>query len=156
MRAPAPALLALADVLTPERNRIRRPARSAISASASIRTASPAWTTPALHALCRRLLPHGTVVVTLGAAGVFVSHADDQLRGDGHHYYRVAAEPAHAVDTTGAGDAFNGALAASLANAPQAAFAEHVRSPIATRRCRPNRRARRVDAAAGRRPARFA
>ena len=30
-------------------------------------------------------------------------------------------------DTTGAGDAFNGALAAALARAPQQAFASHVR-----------------------------
>ena len=30
-------------------------------------------------------------------------------------------------DTTGAGDAFNGALAASLAQAPDAAFIKHVR-----------------------------
>jgi ribokinase len=31
------------------------------------------------------------------------------------------------VDTTGAGDAFNGALAASMALKPERAFAEHVR-----------------------------
>lgn len=80
-----------------------------------------------LHGLCRQLLPGGTVVVTLGAVGVFVSHEDEQLRGDSQPYYRVAAESAHTVDTTGAGDAFNGALAASLAHAPQAAFNLHVR-----------------------------
>jgi ribokinase len=34
-----------------------------------------------LHALCRDLT-HGTVVVTLGAVGCFVSHADENLRGD--------------------------------------------------------------------------
>ena len=42
---------------------------------------------------------------------------------------RVAppAEPATPVDTTGAGDAFNGALAAALAQRPGAAFAVHLR-----------------------------
>lgn len=80
-----------------------------------------------LHALCREVHPKGTVVITLGATGVFVSHADEQLRGDGKHFYRHPAESVTAIDTTGAGDAFNGALVASLAHAPQAAFADHVR-----------------------------
>lgn len=80
-----------------------------------------------LHALCRALGHDSTVVVTLGASGCFVSHADGRLRGDEAACYRIAAEPAHVVDTTGAGDAFNGALAASLALFPQRAFIEHVR-----------------------------
>ena len=80
-----------------------------------------------LHALCREVHPKGTVVITLGATGVFVSHADDLHRGDGKAFYRHPAESVTAADTTGAGDAFNGALVASLAHAPQAAFAEHVR-----------------------------
>jgi ribokinase len=80
-----------------------------------------------LHQLCRQLLPAGTVVITLGAVGAFVSHADDLLRGDTQPYYRIAAEQAQTIDTTGAGDAFNGALVASLAHAPAAAFAQHVR-----------------------------
>ena len=80
----------------------------------------------ALHAHCRRLLPHGTLVVTLGAAGAFVSHADGALHGDADAAYRVPAFPATPVDTTGAGDAFSGALAASLAQR-DAPFAEHVR-----------------------------
>lgn len=80
----------------------------------------------ALHALCRRLdVP--TVVLTLGARGCFVSHAPDALRGDGAASYRIAGETAEAIDTTGAGDAFNGALAAALALHPERPFADAVR-----------------------------
>ncbi len=59
--------------------------------------------------------------------GVFVSHAEEQLRGDALPYYRLGAESVAVSDTTGAGDAFNGALAAALAHAPAAPFAAHVR-----------------------------
>lgn len=88
--------------------------------------AIPTLDDDALHALCRKLnVP--TVVVTLGARGCFVSHADDHPRGDGATHYRVAGEPAEAIDTTGAGDAFNGALAAALALHPERPFADAVR-----------------------------
>ncbi|MGH8076041.1 MAG: PfkB family carbohydrate kinase, partial [Lysobacter sp.] len=80
-----------------------------------------------LHACCRQLLPHGSVVITLGAAGCFVSHTDAKLRGDSQPHYRLEAARVHALDTTGAGDAFNGALCASLAHAPDRAFVEHAR-----------------------------
>lgn len=80
-----------------------------------------------LHALCRLLLPHGSVVVTLGSVGVFVSHAEEQLRGDAQPHYRIGAESVAASDTTGAGDAFNGALSASMAQFSDQPFATHVR-----------------------------
>jgi ribokinase len=72
-----------------------------------------------MHALCRRLAVP-TVVLTLGAQGAFVSHADAPLRGDDAACYRVAAREVDAIDSTGAGDAFNGALAAHLALHPDA------------------------------------
>ena len=49
-----------------------------------------------LHALCRDLT-HGTVVVTLGSSGCFVSHAESNLRGDATACYRVPAETVRAV-----------------------------------------------------------
>lgn len=80
-----------------------------------------------LHDLCRRWRPDATVVLTLGAAGCFVSHTPRDLRGDAHDHYRVPASRVAPVDTTGAGDAFNGALAASLACLPDRPFETHVR-----------------------------
>ena len=118
-------LLASADVLTPNESEfaalIARHTAMAIPASA-VATAGD----DALHVLCRTLHPSGTVVITLGAMGSFVSHADAAMRGDDAAHYRVAAESAQVVDTTGAGDAFNGALCASMANRPDARFAQHL------------------------------
>ncbi|TCO43189.1 ribokinase [Dokdonella fugitiva] len=66
-----------------------------------------------LHRLARGLgVP--SVIVTLGAHGCFVSHEDARRHADARPYYRVAAEHADVVDTTGAGDAFSGALVAAL------------------------------------------
>ena len=67
-----------------------------------------------LHALARRLAPDASVVITLGHSGCFVSHPEQRRRGDAASCYRVAAEAVQAVDSTGAGDAFSGALAAAL------------------------------------------
>ncbi|WP_147652221.1 ribokinase [Vulcaniibacterium gelatinicum] len=120
------ALLALVRIATPNETEFCAWAQRQ-TGSAPDPDALAALADAALHALCRRLLPQGTVVVTLGAAGCFVSHADHARHGDALPCYRVPAAPAQAVDTTGAGDAFNGALAASLALEPQAPFAQHVR-----------------------------
>ena len=78
-----------------------------------------------LHALARRL-GDGTVVVTLGSAGCFVSHGVD-WRGDAAACQRVAGERVATRDSTGAGDAFSGALAAALALSPGRPFADAVR-----------------------------
>jgi ribokinase len=66
-----------------------------------------------LHALARRL-GVGTVVITLGAHGCFVSHGATTMRGDSDAFYRIAPERVNAIDTTGAGDAFSGSLVAAL------------------------------------------
>ena len=65
-----------------------------------------------LDAAARRL-GVATVVITLGSRGCFVSHGDDR-RGDADACYRLPPENVNAVDTTGAGDAFSGALVAAL------------------------------------------
>ena len=66
-----------------------------------------------LHALCRTTgVP--TVIITLGERGCFVSHGREH-RGDADAYYRLPPESVRAIDSTGAGDAYSGALAAALA-----------------------------------------
>ena len=60
----------------------------------------------ALEVLAGRM-PHGAVVVTLGAAGAIAAQHDARLRIPGH--------AVHAIDTVGCGDAFVGAMLAALA-----------------------------------------
>ncbi|HJU26100.1 MAG TPA: ribokinase [Rhodanobacteraceae bacterium] len=80
-----------------------------------------------LHALARRLAPEATVVITLGASGCFVSHEERRRRGDAASSYRLPAEQADVVDTTGAGDCFCGALAAAMLRLDGRPFADAVR-----------------------------
>jgi ribokinase len=120
---PSRGLIDLADVLTP--NETEFVALLAAHAGIQVDAAAlPALADAALHAMCRTLLPAGTVIVTLGGAGCFVSHGA-ALRGDAQAAYRVPAAAVSPVDTTGAGDAFSGALAASIATR-DGAFTDHV------------------------------
>ena len=123
---PTPALLAQVDVLTPNESEFAALVAHHVGEHVDEDTVAT-LDQARLHALCRELMPDGSVVITLGASGCFVSHAAGVLRGDTVACYRVAAEMVHAIDTTGAGDAFNGALAASLARTPSLPFREHVR-----------------------------
>jgi ribokinase len=96
----------LIDVLTPNESEFALWLQSrlgrTIAAEAVVRESDEE-----LQGLCRALaIP--TVLITLGAHGVFVSRADGGQR--------VAAEAVTVRDTTGAGDAFNGALAAAMAS----------------------------------------
>lgn len=74
-----------------------------------------------LHALCRQCeVP--TVVLTLGKQGCIVSHQDSGAANNrgaqrisvSKKFYRVPALSVTPVDTTGAGDAFTGGLAAGI------------------------------------------
>ncbi len=99
---PAPAraldteLLARVDVLVPNRTELALLARAAVPDGAA-----------AAAELAARLQGPRAVVVTLGADGAVVSHE----RGAEH----IPAPAVDAVDATGAGDAFCGALSDALA-----------------------------------------
>ncbi len=104
--APVPAsaesitdgLLSLVDVLTP--NRLEAFALARMSPDSSH---EPGWI-----ACANRLLQTGTraVVITLGAQGCLIA--------SGAKTRRIPAPQVSVVDTVGAGDAFNGALAVAL------------------------------------------
>lgn len=84
-----------------------------------------------LHALARKIDVR-SVVITLGGQGCFVSHADADPSSDDHcrndrSFYRMEAEDVHAIDSTGAGDAFNGALVAATLRFAERPFADAVR-----------------------------
>lgn len=128
--ATTPDLLALCDIITPNETEfaalVQRHLGQSLEAS-GVATLDDAI----LHGLCRQLLPAGRVVVSLGAGGCFASHPDDapdHAGGGGSiPFQRMPAEPAEACDTTGAGDAFDGALAAALALDLRAPFHRHLR-----------------------------
>ena len=104
-------LIALADVLSPNETEFAH----LLQALHGIELPANWWRAAdaELHGWARELSSL-TVVITLGAEGAFVSHAPNQLRGDSELYYRVTALAANAIDSTGAGDAFNAGLAAGM------------------------------------------
>ena len=120
------ALLEVADLITPNETEFAELCLRVLGEQLDPEQVS-ATLSSELHALCRRLHRDGSVVITLGAAGCFVSHADAARFHDSAASYRIAAIKANAVDTTGAGDAFNGALAAELARDPEQSLAQSIR-----------------------------
>jgi ribokinase len=115
-----PATIALAHVLTPNESELALLAGAATGgpgagadagAATAGEQAAAAAGAPDVEVLARRLLAHDAdraVVVTLGAAGALAVPADGPA-------FAIPALHVVPVDTTGAGDAFNGALAAGLA-----------------------------------------
>ncbi len=107
---PAPALannaelLHLADIITPNESEL----------SALLQKHGEAYSAQdiaclsgqQLHALARKL-PCATVIITLGARGILLSTATE--------FHEISPPLVTVRDTTGAGDCFNGALAAELA-----------------------------------------
>jgi ribokinase len=118
-------LLDRIDILTPNESEFAHLLRRCAGLAADADTLAQ-LSDEQLHASCRRLgVP--TVVLTLGARGVFVSHDAEEARGDATPFYRLAAEAVTPRDTTGAGDAFSGALAAALCRLGAAPFRQAVR-----------------------------
>jgi ribokinase len=114
-----PATIAMADVLTPNEAELALLAGSVIGSAPADGgpggARSPAGPDAGdIETVARRLLAGGpddrAVVVTLGAAGALVVPAVGAAS-------TIAAARVVPLDTTGAGDAFNGALAAGLAAA---------------------------------------
>lgn len=119
-RALPPELLELIDIITPNETEAETLTGKAVTDEASL-----AAIAADLHGS-----GIGTVIITLGSRGAYVS--DEQIRAV------VPAPAVEAVDTTAAGDVFNGALVAALAEnqpLPDAlAFANRAAALSVTRR----------------------
>jgi ribokinase len=115
---PAPAAgieretIDLADIITPNRGEL-------VTLLGATGPASVARGTAAITKAAGGLLAHGrtpgvrqAVIVTLGRLGAQLVHVDDSGKVVSEE---VPAPEVEAIDTTGAGDAFNGALAVALA-----------------------------------------
>ena len=119
-----PALLARLDLLTPNESELALLLHKVTGTQLAADQVA-ALSDDALHAYSR-MLGVPTVVVTLGEQGCFVSHGNGSgLRGGDPDRYRITAESVNAVDSTGAGDAFNGALLAAMLRDADGTFRGH-------------------------------
>lgn len=116
-------LLHRADVLTPNEGEFATLVRRFLGTDMDTDSVAQ-MDDHALHAVARRLTG-ATMVITLGRHGCFVSHGA-QRHHDADEHYRVGAETVTPIDTTAAGDAFCGALAAGLAQLPERNFRQAV------------------------------
>ncbi len=119
------SLLRLVNILTPNETELAQ----LISQLGNTRIEAKSIATLSddeLFALTAKL-PVETVIVTLGAAGCFVAEHGGAADNTPPRRYRLAAEPVRALDSTGAGDAFAGALAALLAKTPKSSLSEAIR-----------------------------
>ena len=121
------ALLELTDVLTPNESEF-----ASLLAQRGDRVDADslaAMDDGLLQLLCLKL-PVDTVVLTLGGAGVAVSHREPNRWRDQQAFYRQPAAAAKVIDTTGAGDAFNGALVAALSRSADGPMSEAVLNAV--------------------------
>ncbi|MFN8392060.1 MAG: ribokinase [Bdellovibrionota bacterium] len=111
-------LLQLADILTPNETELAFLLQH--FGISPLKSEVVALSDPELHDLSRKLSKN-TVVITLGAAGAFVSLGEEPRASSAVTpvpYYRVPPISVQPIDTTGAGDAFCGGLAAALLEFP--------------------------------------
>jgi ribokinase len=111
------ALLSLADIITPNRNEL-----ATLLSTQGHRAGSRTDDAREVAGRARPLIEDGAggpgvrkaVIVTLGASGVVVLEREGSGL-DGAAAAQAPAEMVATIDSTGAGDAFNGALAAAIA-----------------------------------------
>jgi len=116
-------MLRSADVITPNETEFSLLLERLVGTAVDPATMA-AQSDAQLHASARKL-GVATIVITLGSQGCFVSHGENR-RGDAEACYRLAPEQVKAIDTTGAGDAFSGNLAAAMLLFHNAPFARAV------------------------------
>ncbi|MBK0866874.1 bifunctional hydroxymethylpyrimidine kinase/phosphomethylpyrimidine kinase [Saccharopolyspora sp. HNM0986] len=121
---PAPVVPELAELL--DAAPLLTPNASELGELTELCSTSPEGDDTKDHARALARLTEREVVVTLGGEGSMLVHPDERVR-------RLPAPETTVRDTTGAGDAFNGALAAHLAAGWEVAAAVELATAAASR-----------------------